>query len=241
MATVSLKLNESNPKKARIGRLTSFVLTLPKKNDGSYRLPKGVSEKEAEKIGIKTGVKWSFSLRPNMVFDDSNSEHQIQLKILQSPIFNDIIASRKSDLTSLHRFYFDNPVIEGKDKAGKRKRKFEADKLLFSLNESEQRELLQYTYGYADVNEFTSEMVTSALGEEIDKNPEDFFTKVQNPHRKTVVEINKMVEMDILQRKEGKYYHNQTLIGVDIETAVSFMESPKNVDLVSQLIALLKK
>jgi hypothetical protein len=118
----------------------------------------------------------------------------------------------------------DNLVVKEKRKAYKK---------FSSLTTKEMRDVLKLMGKRAENASDT--LVENTLNDIIEKDPKEFNTIIGIADFKTRVFIEDLVAINALRIRGGHYMFGDNPIGHDIETAVGYLKSPKNQDIVLSL------
>ena len=118
----------------------------------------------------------------------------------------------------------DNLVVKEKRKAYKK---------FSSLTTKEMRDVLKLMGKRAENASDT--LVENTLNDIIEKDPKEFNNIIGIADFKTRVFIEDLVAINALRIRGGHYMFGDNAIGHDIETAVGYLKSPKNQDIVLSL------
>lgn len=131
------------------------------------------------------------------------------------PTANYVLINKESDAKEANKY---NQI--------KRKAIKEFDK----LSANDQRKALRL-YGHRS-DALSSELVENKLFELIEKDPQKFLDKwVDNKRRETEFLIQEAVSKNVIKRNKSEYKYGQDTIGISVDDAINYLDSPEHRDL----------
>lgn len=204
----------------------------------------GLSEQDEQELGKAMNVDLSKNsdFWKNFVIVLTNKEEVLdldrpmdKLKYLVLKTKKQVAAS-KNDIKPYSIFYMFNEVEE----ANKEDKAFDfiltAYKYLADMTQEEMADFLKLFNGTKTHN-LKPVVIKKKLKDLADANPELFVKFYEDKDKKFKIMFEDLIQKRIVKVKNGAYYHNEDMIGADLNLAITKVKNPKNQD----LLLILKK
>lgn len=140
------------------------------------------------------------------------------------------VAAGMNDMKPGADYVLVNMDAEAQESNRINKRKRDAIKEFDKMNLDEMRKCLRLFGMKSDT--MTNELVEAKLYEQVEANPEKFFSKwVNNKTKATEFLIETAIAKNIIRKNKNAYLYGTDIIGTSLDDAVSYLDDKKNQDL----------
>jgi hypothetical protein len=145
------------------------------------------------------------------------------------------VANGYGDLKPTANYVLINKESDAKEANKYNQIKRKAIKEFDKLSANDQRKALRL-YGHRS-DALSPELVENKLFELIEKDPQKFLDKwVDNKRRETEFIIQEAVSKNVIKRNKSEYKYGQDTIGISIDDAINYLDSPEHRDLKQVII-----
>jgi len=156
---------------------------------------------------------------------DKAERHFIDWKVALS---HPDIANTESDMTSRTPFF----IVDEEAEANKSNKELDAltasYNALSEMSPQEKRSFLSL-FGVS-TKDSSDSVITLHLRQQAEEAPLKFVAMFKDTSKAEKITLSEMVEFGVLRKASGAYYFNESLIAVDLLSAVQWMSDPTNQD-----------
>jgi hypothetical protein len=162
-----------------------------------------------------------------LILDTSRPWDELQYLFLRN---HHRVANGLNDLKPGTDYVMVNKDAEAQESNRLGKRKRDAIKEFDKLSLEEMRKCLRLFGFKADT--MSAELVEAKLFEQVESNPEKFFSKwVNNKTKNTEFLIEAAIAKNIMRKNKNAYLYGTDIIGTSLDDAVTYLDDKKNQDL----------
>jgi hypothetical protein len=162
-----------------------------------------------------------------LILDTSRPWDELQYLFLKS---HHKVAIGLNDMKPGTDYVLINRDAEAQESNRLSRRKREALKEFDKMSLEDMRKCLRL-FGYK-ADTMSAELVESKLSEQIESNPEKFFSKwVNNKSKNTEFLIEAAIAKNIMRKNKNAYLYGTDIIGTSLDDAVSYLDNKANQDL----------
>lgn len=164
-----------------------------------------------------------------------SEEHRIFARIAE---MHPEIANSESEINSRTLFYIVDEEREAESANLELDALTQAYVYIQKMAPSERRAFLSlFGVGTKDSSD---NVVTMNLRKEAEAAPQKFVKLYEDDNKADKILINEMVEFGVLQKREGAFWYNESLIGTGFSETVVWMSKPANQDIKIKLMQMLE-
>lgn len=240
---------ESTPKKQKVRilavkpdyKLAPYFLT-PTFDDKKKVFRTGqenLTEAERKKEPLIIDSNESYPVRHMMILDLNVRADEIMYNFFLQK--DDVIAKSKSAINpGVHRFYIENREEEATMAIKDIDMEYDALTLIKKLNLEGMNDLARLLG--SPIKDMGATQVEAFLKKKAKSNPHLIITALQDNDRDIKIILNKLVDGNVITKKDGgKYYNGDNLIGVNEFYAVEYLKKKENSDIVAQWMHIVEE
>lgn len=164
------------------------------------------------------------------IFDTDNPMDDLLVKVLKA---SDLVANRGelSDKAQFELYNADEAAVKINKTRQARAQAF----ALYAQMSSVDKEEYAISKGNK-VSNTSAAVIDNLVGNDVESNPDGFIAWVKNSNYKKIIRLYRFVSAGIIRRAGNKFFYNQIQIGVSEDSAVSYLETPSNQQVVTGII-----